>query len=372
MFYIISSLIIAFLNFYAYKRFLRKISFLGRFMLFIRAILILLCFVEILFAFSLRFGFLPPIFDILFGYALGLSFILFTFAVIYDILLIGSKPITKVVFDKTRRKFIRFFFDITLLIGALGYFFKGAYNAFGVPKIKMQDISIKRLENPLKIAVLTDIHLGVFLGVEFAKSLVEEVNKQDVDMVFIVGDIADLPPSKLAKFVEPFANFHSKFGTFYVPGNHEYYSGIEETLEIINRLKVRILGNDSVEIGGVNVAGVYDLAGIKFKKFKPDLELALSKTNPQKPTILLAHQPKFVKSIQKDVDLVVCGHTHGGQIFPFSFLVMIDQKFLAGLYKVNDKMQVYVSRGAGFWGPPLRVLAPSEISILNLRGDDEK
>lgn len=87
---------------------------------------------------------------------------------------------------------------------------------------------------------------------------------------------------------------------------------------------------------------------------------------------MLSHQPKFINSMDKDADLVICGHTHGGQIFPFSLLVLLDQPFLAGLYRVNDKMRVYVSRGAGFWGPPVRLLAPSEITLLELRRSDEK
>ena len=117
------------------------------------------------------------------------------------------------------------------------------------------------------------------------------------------------------------------------------------------------------------MAGVYDLAGIRFKNLEPNLDEALAGRDPNLPTILLSHQPKFIKTMQKDVDLVLCGHTHAGQIFPFSILVLLDQGFLHGLYKINDRMQAYVSSGAGFWGPPVRIFAPSEIAILNLSKD---
>ena len=137
-------------------------------------------------------------------------------------------------------------------------------------------------------------------------------------------------------------------------------------LEKISSLGIKVLGNKNEKVGGINLAGVYDLAGFRFKNLEPNLDDALAGRDETLPTILLSHQPKFIKTMQKDVDLVLCGHTHAGQIFPFGILVLLDQGFLHGLYKINDKMQAYVSSGTGFWGPPVRIFAPSEIAILNL------
>ena len=186
-----------------------------------------------------------------------------------------------------------------------------------------------------------------------------------------MGDIADLPPHRLAEFIAPFNELKSKYGTFYVPGNHEYYNGIDGTLKAIRETtNFKILGNENARVGGVNLAGVYDIIGLRFKAYEPDLVAALDGRDVNLPTVLLAHQPKFLKYMDESapVDLVVSGHTHGGQIFPFSLLVKLDQKYVAGLYSANKNTQIYVSRGAGFWGPPVRVMAPSEISLLRLKG----
>ena len=175
----------------------------------------------------------------------------------------------------------------------------------------------------------------------------------------------------MAEFIAPFNELKSKYGTFYVPGNHEYYNGIDGTIKAIRETtNFKILGNENARVGVVNLAGVYDIIGLRFKAYEPDLVAALDGCDVNLPTVLLAHQPKFLKYMDESapVDLVVSGHTHGGQIFPFSLLVRLDQKYVAGLYRANENTQIYVSRGAGFWGPPVRVMAPSEISLLRLKG----
>lgn len=369
MFYVISSLIIIFMNFVAYRGLFAKTEGRGLHKFLLGVFFATLAMGGVLLAFSLRFNFLNAEFRLAFSLMLALSFILFSFVLFSNLIIVAFRPVTKRVFSESRRKFLRFYLDVTILILAFSYFFKGMYNASHVPEVKRQSIVLKGLKRPLRIAMITDIHLGDFLGVPFAKALVERINLLNADAVVIVGDIADLPPSKLGEYIAPFAEFKSRYGTFYAPGNHEYYNGIEGTLKEIKKIGIQILGNESVSIGGINLAGVYDLIGYRYKFYEPDLEAALKNTDKNLPTILLAHQPKFIKYMHKDVDLVLCGHTHGGQIFPFSLLVKIDQKYLAGLYQVNDKMQVYVSRGAGFWGPPVRVLAPSEISLLELKGE---
>ena len=214
--------------------------------------------------------------------------------------------------------------------------------------------------------MITDVHIGEFLQKEFMAKLVSDINLAKPDIVVIVGDLVDVSAQFIGDFLDPLRDLKSTYGTYYVPGNHEYYHGVDGILKKISSLGIGVLGNKNEKVGGVNLAGVYDLAGFRFKNLEPNLEAALASLDETLPTILLSHQPKFIKTMQKDVDLVLCGHTHAGQIFPFGILVLLDQGFLHGLYKINDKMQAYVSSGAGFWGPPVRIFAPSEIAILNL------
>jgi predicted MPP superfamily phosphohydrolase len=153
-----------------------------------------------------------------------------------------------------------------------------------------------------------------------------------------------------------------KHGVFFTTGNHEYYSGVEEWYAHLPSLGVRPLRNERVEIApGLDLAGIEDPTG------SPDLPRALEGRDPSRALILLAHQPRqFKEAARHGVSLTLSGHTHGGQIWPFSWLVALAQPYLAGLHRRGDS-QLYVSRGTGFWGPPMRVFAPAEITLLKLQ-----
>ena len=167
-------------------------------------------------------------------------------------------------------------------------------------------------------------------------------------------------------------NINSKYGTYFIVGNHEYFHGVTPIIDYVNTLGIKVLENESVYIGdeniGFNLAGVYDNFGFKYGSYIPDINKALENCK-NSPTVLLAHQPKFINSIlnTSNIDLILCGHTHGGQIFPFNFLVKLDQPYVKGLNIHNETTQVYVNKGTGFWGPPMRLGASSEITILNLK-----
>ncbi|WP_169763511.1 metallophosphoesterase [Campylobacter mucosalis] len=354
------------LNFYSYKRFISKISFLQSHLKCIKILFLLVSVCEFLFVLQIRFDILNFYFYVAFATLIGFSLFLFSVSVFYDIL---RNMLKRNKFSQNRRKFLKFCFDITFLILIFSYFFKGIFSALTPPKIKQTNIKIKGLKSPLKIAMITDVHIGDFLQKEFLATLVYQINEQKPDMLVIVGDLIDFNAQKIGDFLDPLKDIKARYGVFYVPGNHEYYHGIDGILEKIEQVGVKILGNKNIELDEINLAGVYDLAGIKFKHLSPNLHKALDGKNDDKPTILLSHQPKFLKTMDISVDLVLCGHTHAGQIFPFGLLVLLDQNYLYGLYQVNDKMQLYVSSGAGFWGPPLRILTQSEIAILNLTGE---
>jgi len=174
---------------------------------------------------------------------------------------------------------------------------------------------------------------------------------------------------RLASEVEPLRTLRSRHGTYFVTGNHEYYSGADAWLEQLARLDVRTLRNEHVAIGTDEAS--FDLAGVDdWRAFGHghgrDLERALSGRADNRCTVLLAHQPKQIhEAAQLGVTLQLSGHTHGGQIFPFHFFVRLQQPFVAGLHRVKNTL-LYISRGTGFWGPPLRVGAPPEITLLEL------
>ncbi|PSM51866.1 metallophosphatase [Campylobacter blaseri] len=292
----------------------------------------------------------------------GASFLLFLSSALFSIIGFTTKFVK---FSNKRREFLKLSFNISFLIFIFSFLFKGFYNGIKKPFINRVDIKISNLKDDLSLAVLSDIHLGKYLGKSFLELLVDEVNKLNADALLIVGDMFDIKAKDLKDTLNPLNNL--KIPCFFVLGNHEYYSGAYELIEVLKKYKVKVLENENLEFKGVNFAGVYDRAGQRFGYLKPNLKKALQNKNENLPTILLAHQPKYIyENVKDEVDLCICGHTHAGQIFPFSLLVLMEQKYLYGLYKEQDK-QIYVSSGAGFWGPPVRILAPAEIAFLNLK-----
>ena len=268
-----------------------------------------------------------------------------------------------------RRRFLKILLDLGIVALFFIFSFKSVRNAISIPKVRDVKIHLKGLKSQKTIAMISDVHIGKTLQADFLKGVVEKINALNADIVVIVGDLVDENIEFIKDHLLIVNELQSKEGVYYVSGNHEYYHGIDSTLEFLKTLNLKVLENENIELEGFNLAGVNDLAGeIFFKKRPPDLESAKLGLNPQKPSILLAHQPKFVRRNDvSDFDLVLSGHTHAGQVFPFSFFVWLDQHYIHGLYKLDSKTQLYVSSGAGFWGPAIRFLAPSEIAHITLK-----
>jgi predicted MPP superfamily phosphohydrolase len=298
----------------------------------------------------------------------GISFILFFFSLLYFVLRI---PLFIIPFRKERRQALKFILDITILIAALSWALKGLAGGFSKPIRRKISIKIDNLSAPLSIAHITDAHIGKVLGREFMQEVVNGANELDADIVVITGDLVDMTPKYAKEKLEPLKELKSRYGVYYVLGNHEYFDNVAGVVKLIKSFGIKVLDNENVVINGcVNLAGINDIRGERFGVFKPDIKKALSGRDANLPTLLLSHQPKVVEKITDEdrVDLVISGHTHGGQIFPFGFLVLLDQPYLYGLYEHSLVTQVFVSSGVGYWGPPLRVLAPSEIVKLELKG----
>ncbi|MGR4868525.1 metallophosphoesterase [Variovorax sp. LARHSF232] len=263
----------------------------------------------------------------------------------------------------------------------------GFFNARRTASVRRVDIPIAQLPSQLDgftIAQLSDIHVGPTIRVRYIERIVNAVNRLGADMVAITGDLVDGSVSELRTHVAPLARLKTRHGTFVVTGNHEYYVGAHDWIDELRRLGLKVLLNEHVVLQTRNVygaqtdeevndsalvvAGVTDYTAGHFDaSHASDPEGAVRDAPPQVHTrLLLAHQPRSaIAAAQAGYQLQISGHTHGGQFFPWNLFVPLQQPFTAGLHRLHD-MWIYVSRGTGYWGPPKRFGAPSEITLLRL------
>jgi predicted MPP superfamily phosphohydrolase len=253
----------------------------------------------------------------------------------------------------------------------------GHYEAMRVPRIRRLDVRLPRLGAGLdgtRVVVLTDTHYGPIDRAGWSARVTEAVNALDADVVIHAGDIADGTADRRREQSAPLGRIQSRLAKVYVTGNHEYFSEAQGWLDRMAELGWEPLHNRHVvvERGGdaLVVAGVDDVTAESsgLAGHRANLRGALAGADPDRPVLLVAHQPKYVaQAAAAGVDLQVSGHTHGGQIWPFHFLVRVDQPVVQGLSRHGERTLLYTSRGTGFWGPPFRVFAPSEITVLTLR-----
>lgn len=244
------------------------------------------------------------------------------------------------------------------------------------PKVVTTQIEVSGIAKPLNIVVLTDMHIDVLMNKKAVEKIVAQTNNLSPDIILLGGDIVDNYYHVVSDAVSKLGSLKAKYGIYYALGNHEYHYDTYTIIKALNRLGITTLINQAMVLRNLNlnIAGIADLMGNqpKFKNsvLSPNLAKTLAYNDKQYPTILLSHQPKAIRLLQdEDVALVVSGHTHGGQIFPFQLLVLLDQPFLSGLHTFlhNGKQtQIYVSSGVGWWGMPMRLFGRREISLLQL------
>ncbi|WP_370465852.1 metallophosphoesterase [Nocardia sp. GTS18] len=250
----------------------------------------------------------------------------------------------------------------------------GVYEARRVPQVRTVDVAIPGLApglDGLRVVVLTDTHFAALDREGWSQRVVEEVNAQRPDIVGLAGDLVDGSVDERRHQVAPLAGVRAPLGRFYITGNHEYLDDAQSWLDYMASIGWQPLHNAhrTVERDGdrLTVAGIDDPTGADVPGHGPDLAGALAGTDPRLPVVLFAHQPSQVTdSSAAGVELQISGHTHGGQIWPFHYLVRLDQPVVAGLSSHANGTQLYTSRGTGYWGPPMRVFAPSEITVLVL------
>jgi predicted MPP superfamily phosphohydrolase len=253
--------------------------------------------------------------------------------------------------------------------------FLGFHNARRVARVRSVDVPIRALPAALHgftIAQITDVHVGPTIDGDHVAAVVDAVNRLDADLVAITGDLVDGTVQQLAEHTAPLARLRARHGAYFVTGNHEYYSGAQAWIGELRRLGVRVLLNEHVVLAHdgarLVVAGVTDHSAHRFDPaHRSDPAAAIAGAPDDAGVrVLLAHQPRSAfAAAPAGFDLQLSGHTHGGQFLPWTLLVRFQQPFTAGLARL-DRLWVYTSRGTGYWGPPKRLGAPSEITFLRL------
>ena len=261
-----------------------------------------------------------------------------------------------------------------LLLGLLATVL-GFWNARRTAQVVRVDVPITNLPAALHgftVAQITDIHVGPTIKTRYLQAIVRRVNTLDADMVAITGDLVDGSVADLGAHVAPLSTLSSRHGSYFVTGNHEYYSGAHAWITELRRLGVQVLMNEHVVLqqGGASLvlAGVADFHADRFdKNHRSDPHAAIAGAPLAAGVrVLLAHQPSSAfEAAKAGFDVQLSGHTHGGQFWPWNLFVPMQQPFTAGLRRLQD-LWVYTSRGTGYWGPPKRFGAPSEITLLRL------
>ncbi|MGY1637145.1 metallophosphoesterase [Geodermatophilus sp. SYSU D00742] len=285
-------------------------------------------------------------------------------------------PEDRDVADPSRRLFVARGLALTAGAVALGTAGTGAYLANSPPVVRRVPVTLAGLDpalEGLRIVTFSDGHLSATYGGRRFERLVEIVNAQRPDVVAIVGDLVDGEVDDLREDVAPLADLVSDQGVYFVTGNHEYFVDTRAWMRHLPTLGVQVLRNERVAIrrGGAS----FDLAGIDDRTADrsglpghgADLDAALDGRDDTTPVVLLAHQPVMVEQARAaGVDLQLSGHTHGGQLWPFDYAIRLDQPAVQGYSRVGDT-QLYVTPGAGYWGPPMRIGARPEVTVVELR-----
>jgi predicted MPP superfamily phosphohydrolase len=310
---------------------------------------------------------------------LGVIWVLFAWAVLGNVLLRPALAVAGVDDPARSRLVAGSVAAVSAVLLLWGY-----AEAMRVPRVTRVTVPISRLGadlDGLRVVLLTDTHYGPIDRARWSAKVVEVVNTLDPDLVCHTGDIADGGVDRRRAQAAPLAGVRARLARVYVTGNHEYFGATGQAQEWLDHLRAlgweplhnRHLtvrrGGDSLVVAGVDDATA---AASGHPGHRADHAAALAGADPALPVLLLAHQPKQVgAAIAHGVDLQLSGHTHGGQIWPFHLLVRLDQPVLRGLTRHGDRTWLYTSRGTGFWGPPLRIFAPSEITLLTLRVSDQ-
>jgi predicted MPP superfamily phosphohydrolase len=254
---------------------------------------------------------------------------------------------------------------LSFIIGIYGYF---EAKDIHTEKVIIETHKIPEAIHKLKIVQISDVHLGLLVREERLNRILKEVKLANPDIVVSTGDLVDGQIDNLLRLAEILKEVNPRFGKFAITGNHEFYAGLDQALNFTEKAGFTILRGERLTVAGmINIAGVDDPQGKAYGIFRdiPENEL-LSGLSGEKFTLLLKHRPLVEKSSLGLFDLQLSGHVHNGQIFPFSIITGLYYPTQAGFANLPNKSCLYVSRGSGTWGPPIRFLSPPEVTIIEL------
>ncbi|AXX93687.1 metallophosphoesterase [Malaciobacter molluscorum LMG 25693] len=360
-------IVFALMSIYISKRFIKKLHFKKVYKNYLNYFLIINLIGVFCYFLFRRYPLIPNEIYFLLSIPIGIIFLLFSTTIIYDL---TSLVVNKTVKDNSRRDFLKKTLDFSAVAIAAGINSKAIYNAKHA-QLEKVNIKLNKLKQKYNIVQISDIHIGGLIDKEFISSMVEKINSLNTDAIVITGDLVDTNLKFAKPALEELKHLNSKYGTYFIVGNHEYFHGVDKIISYVKTLNITVLENSNTYIGnknnGFNLAGVYDRFGERFGSYKPDIKASLKNIDITSPTVLLAHQPKYIEEIDTtNIDLILSGHTHGGQIVPFNLLVKLQQPYIKGLHQHNKNTQIYVNKGTGFWGPPMRLGSSAEITYINL------
>jgi len=309
----------------------------------------------------------PNIIDFFLSLSIGVGFALFVALVLYEIL----HPIQRhIPFSPEKRRLFKKVSDIGFVGLGVTYVGSAVYEGQKIPVLNEINIKQELFQGKsYKVIQISDMHIGALIDETFVQESVARINALHADVVVITGDLVDAPIARVKDAIETLRYLKSRYGVYYIVGNHEYFHGIDEIMEYVKDLGITVLQNESMQIGNPEypfwISGVYDYFGYRHGSHKPDILKATTPINNTDPTLLLAHQPRFIEKLYGfKPDLILSGHTHGGQIWPFNYLVKLAQPFVKGLHKLDTNRYIYVNSGIGFWGPPMRLGSQAEITVI--------
>lgn len=299
----------------------------------------------------------------------GFTFFLFVITFIRDIIWLVVDLIRRAPLEEMKTPPLLAKANVITFVCCLLFCFYGVYEAEKNAAVKNIDIYSPKIKQAVKVVMLSDLHIDTDVSVAYVKNLVSRVNGLDADAVVIVGDIIDNTPERLSKQMNELQQLKAKNGVYVTFGNHEFYASVRSWIFKFAAMRFSILNNFGQPLGesGLYLAGIPDTNAAASAGMPVRVDEAIKNAAPEAYVVLLSHSPKITEEFPKDkVDLMLSGHTHGGQIFPFHiFVKQANQGYLAGFYDVAEKMKLYISRGTRYWGPPLRIFAPSEITVFN-------
>lgn len=305
--------------------------------------------------------FVSAAFYYVFSISIGISFVLLLYLVVHEFIHLFHKTLKNV--DQSKRDFIKKSGDGMMLALSAGYVSTAVYEGAKEPVINI----VKANLFDFSIVQISDLHIGGLIDREFVKHSVEKINSLKADIVVITGDLIDTKIESVKEAVLELTHIQSKQGIYYILGNHEYFHDPLEIIAFMKETNIKILLNESVTIDELklNIVGITDLFGYRVNLLEPDIDQAFQGCNANYKTILLAHQPKFIEELKAyKPELILSGHTHGGQIWPFDHLVKLQQPYVKGLHKLSNGSTIYVNSGIGFWGPPMRLNSQAEIAYI--------